>query len=560
MVSIATLGPAGSHAWQAAHRYSPDATIRLFPNMAAVFKAFSAQETELAVMPVYNTREGQIREYGHLIKTMAHGFWKDNIVLPIHLSLGTFSPAEPISMLIGKSEVLRQCEDYISTTFPDVSLTTVHDLDAAVAGIKKNKLTGHGVIDAEEALRGYGLTIRAREIVPHNQTRYAVLGSTPSVHTGYDATAVITSPIKDRVGILADILHEFTRRGINLIDMRTEADPRSQKLQFYFELEGHISDEPVRAAIERIEHQVIQESGAVNILGSFPRLDMRTKHIKSIGFIGSGDMSLWFAERLKNEGYEVLVTGRRTPLRPEEMIPQVDMVVICVPISATPETVREFGPLLKGNQAMVLLAGEAENVLGNAMAHTQEGVEVLLIHNLWGPQAATMKDKNASVVRTTRSGVLSSEFEAFLYKHGAKISLDTPEEHDLMMGVSQKLPTSISVALALALKENGISPEEIGSHATLTSLYSILSMARVHAQNPRTYAEIMASPGQGRRIVTSFAENLAAITSLAETGEIEALCRIIEENRRYLSEDFLAGRMQQALAVDATLGKVLKLS
>jgi len=209
---------------------------------------------------------------------------------------------------------------------------------------------------------------------------------------------------------------------------------------------------------------------------------------------------------------------------------------------------------------MVLLAGEAENVLGNAMAHTQEGVEVLLIHNLWGPQAATMKDKNASVVRTTRSGVLSSEFEAFLYKHGAKISLDTPEEHDLMMGVSQKLPTSISVALAMALKENSISPEEIGSHATLTSLYSILSMARVHAQNPRTYAEIMASPGQGRRIVTSFAGNLAAITSLAEAGEIEALCRIIEENRRYLSEDFLAGRMQQALAVDATLGKVLKLS
>jgi prephenate dehydrogenase len=168
-----------------------------------------------------------------------------------------------------------------------------------------------------------------------------------------------------------------------------------------------------------------------------------------------------------------------------------------------------------------------------------------------------MKDKNASVVRTARSGVLSSEFEAFLYKHGAKISLDAPGQHDLMMGVSQKLPTSISVALAMALKDNGIPPAAIGSHATLTSLYAILSMARVHGQNPRTYAEIMATSGQGRRIVQSFAENLDRITKLAESGDIEALCALIEDNRRYLSEPFLKDRMQQALAVDATLGRML---
>ena len=82
-------------------------------------------------------------------------------------------------------------------------------------------------------------------------------------------------------------------------------------------------------------------------------------------------------------------------------------------------------------------------------------------------------------------------------------------------------------------------------------------MARVHGQNPRTYAEIMATSGQGRRIVHSFAENLAKITTLAESGDIETLCTLIEDNRRYLSEAFLKDRMQQALAVDATLGRML---
>jgi len=557
MVSIATIGPEGSHAWQAARQFNPDATIKLFPNLTAVFKAFAAQETDLALAPVYNTREGQVKEYSRLVKGMNKGFWQGNIVLPIHLSLGSLSATEPITMLLGKSGVLRQCEDYITSVYPEATLTSVHDLDAAVHEIKTQGLVGHGVIESEEALRAYGLTIRAREIVPHNRTRYAVLGSAPAPRTGYDATTLVTTPIKDRVGILADILNEFTKRSINLIDMQTETDPQSQKLQFFIEFEGHLADERVRQAIDRIEHQIIQEPGSVRVLGSFPRVDMRVKRIKTFGFIGSGEMSLWFAERLKSEGYETMITGRSTALRPEAMIPQVEVVVICVPISATPAAIAEYGPLLAENQGLILLAGEAENVLHTALTHTKDGVEVLLVHNLWGPQAATMKDKNASVVRTARSGVLSSEFEAFLYKHGAKISLDAPGQHDLMMGVSQKLPTSISVALAMALKDNAIPPEDIGSHATLTSLYSILSMARVHGQNPRTYAEILATSGQGGRIVQSFAENLGKITELAESGEIETLCAIIEENRRYLSEPFLKDRMQQALAVDATLGRVL---
>ena len=36
----------------------------------------------------------------------------------------------------------------------------------------------------------------------------------------------------------------------------------------------------------------------------------------------------------------------------------------------------------------------------------------------------------------------------FLYKHGADIFQDTPDKHDLLMGVGQKLPTIISVAMA----------------------------------------------------------------------------------------------------------------
>lgn len=48
------------------------------------------------------------------------------------------------------------------------------------------------------------------------------------------------------------------------------------------------------------------------------------------------------------------------------------------------------------------------------------------------------------------------------------------------MGVGQKLPTTISVALAKTLQQYAIDCDDIGTHSTLTSLYGILAMARIH--------------------------------------------------------------------------------
>lgn len=557
MKSIATLGPEGSSSWQAARQFASDAEIKLFPNTPAVIKAFTEKQAELALIPVYNTREGESIEYFRIMERLRNAYWIDNVVLPIHLSLGALDESHKLSMLIGKSNSFRQCDEYITNNYPLLPQLTVSDLQQTINETREQNKLDQGFVAIEEFLVANGLVIREREMAPHNQTRFAVIGSAPAAPTGYDATSLLSLPLKDRVGLLVDILGEFTRRGINIIDMRTESDIKTQKLQIYLEVEGHIEDRNLTETVKLISEQIIQDPDSFQVLGSFPRVDMRTKHISSFGFIGTGDMSRWFADRLENEGYRSILTGRSSDMTPEEMIPAVDVVVICVPISATAEAVRKYGPLINDGRALIILAGVAEDALDAALKFTRPGVEVMLVHNLWGPQAKTMKDKNATVVRTTRSGLLCSEFEAFLYKHGALINQDSPSQHDLLMGVGQKLPTTVSVALAMTLKDNRIPNDEIGAHSTLTSLHGILAMARIHTQNPRTYAEIMATAGDGRKIVKSFAENLIKLMDLANAGRIEELCTIIENNKKYLSDEFLEARMKQSLAIDETLGKIL---
>jgi len=556
MVTIATLGPVESQSWQAAKQYRPDADIQLYTRIADAICAFEKGSADLAIIPIYNTREGEVKDV-RVLEDLKKGFWVNNIVLPIQLSLGSLDDSSELTIISGTSAILKQCAEFISETYPDAGVMVVQNLAGTITEIKANSLKNHAIIETERILKSNNFTVRHREVAPHNRTRFAVIGPTMNKASGYDATALVTVPLTDRVGILYDILGEFSQRGINLLDLHTENDLKTQKLQIYLEAEGHIDDGPIAAVIKRVERNIVQESHSIKVLGSYPRVDMRTKHIKNFGFIGTGAMSKWFADRLENEGYKTVICGRHTEFKPEQMIPQVDVVIICVPISATAPTIRQFGPFLAENQALILLAGEAEDSIATALDNTNKDVEVMLVHNLWGPQAAAMKDKNAAVVRTSRSGPLCSEFEAFLYKHGAEIFQDTPKKHDLLMGVSQKLPSAISIALAMALKDNQIQPEDIASHSTLTSLYGILAMARLHAQNPRTYAEIMAAKGEGNKVLDNFLKNLQSVITMGLNGDIDSLCKTIEQSKGYLSSEFLDARMEQSLAIDQTLGKIL---
>lgn len=561
MKIIATLGPEQSQSWQAAVHYNSQADIRLYPHVKALLDAFVSREVEYAVLPVYNTREGEKKQVFRFFDQIKAGYWVDNLVLHSNLSLGVFDDGDSIEtlrLLVGKREVFNQCEEFVENRLPGITEMSVQDLDKAIDEIKASGLiAGKAIIDSADTLTGHGLRILEREVAPHNRTRYAVLGHSMAPLTGYDATTLVTEPLDDRVGLLVDILNEFSRRGINILDMRSENDIKTQKLRIYLEAEGHIQNETMASAIAHLEAKVIQQQGVIRVLGSFPRVNMRTKYIKSFGFIGTGAMSKWFARRLESEGYEVLLTGRSTTLRPEQMIGRVDVVVVCVPISVTSATVRQYGPLIEAGKALILLAGESEETINAALTSTNDSVEVMLVHNLWGPQAATMKDKNAIVVRTARSGMFCSEFEAFLYKHGADIFHDSPSKHDLLMGIGQKLPTVISVALAMTLNENNITSDDIASHCTLTSLYPILAMSRVHSQNPRTYAEIMSTSGDSRKIVADFAKNLELVIRMADTASIAGLCDLIDSNAEHLTEQFLQARMQQAKAVDDVLGRMI---
>lgn len=255
MITIATLGPLGSDGYRAARQYSPDAKLKLYNRVPDLIDAFLNEEVDFSFVPIYNTREGEIKEYFRLQELLREGYWEDNLVLPIHLSFAALQQEPPSfkpDIIVGRGSVFKQCVDYISEHYPDATLMTVPDIGAAMDDIKNNNRNNYAIVDSEELLVEHGFEILDREIAAHNRTRFAIIGGNLSGETGYDATAVITKPLKDRVGMLVDILGEFTRRGINILDLRSENDIKTQKLQIYLEIEGHIGSDLLQEALKSI--------------------------------------------------------------------------------------------------------------------------------------------------------------------------------------------------------------------------------------------------------------------------------------------------------------------
>ncbi|MBE0582302.1 MAG: prephenate dehydrogenase/arogenate dehydrogenase family protein, partial [Desulfofustis sp.] len=205
MSTIATLGPHGSDGYQAARQYDPQAALLLFNNISDLIAALSDGRANYAFVPVYNTREGEVREYFRVLEGLEQGHWIDNVVLPINLSLGALhgdQRLDLVQVIVGRSTVFRQCEEYIAAHMPDATLVSVRDLEAAAMDIRENRPEHYVLIDTEEVINRTGLALIARELAPYNRTRFAVIGRDPAGQTGYDATSIMTRPLADRVGLL----------------------------------------------------------------------------------------------------------------------------------------------------------------------------------------------------------------------------------------------------------------------------------------------------------------------------------------------------------------------
>ena len=281
---LAFLGPVGTFTELAARSWASTpaaSSLQLshqplelvpFQSVLAELDAVRSGEVDAAVIAYENSVEGSVTISLDGLSAKDPLVIVGEVVIPVSFALlarpGTTMAM--ISTVAAHSHAEPQCRRWLMQNLPQSSF------EPAASNADAARLVQEGRWDA--ALAGafaaerYGLEILADGIhdVDGARTRFVVVTRpmSPPPPTGDDKTTVVIFPRDDHPGGLAEILAEFSTRGINLA--RLESRPIGDGLGqycFHIDAEGHVASDEMGQTLLALR----QMCADVRFLGSYPR-------------------------------------------------------------------------------------------------------------------------------------------------------------------------------------------------------------------------------------------------------------------------------------------------
>jgi chorismate mutase/prephenate dehydratase len=188
------------------------------------------------------------------------------MALPVHQNLLSKTVIEKIKKVYSKPEVFSQCRGWLAQTLPQADLVAVGS--TTEAALLASRIEGTAAIASSMAAELYGLNVLSAAIEdnPQNQTRFLVLGRESARPTGRDKTCLLFS-VTHKAGALVEVLSIFQRYDINMTKIESHPSPtKSWEYSFFVDVEGHVQDESLAAALEEARKHTRQ----LEVLGSFP--------------------------------------------------------------------------------------------------------------------------------------------------------------------------------------------------------------------------------------------------------------------------------------------------
>lgn len=551
---VGFLGPEGTYTEDASKQLFPDAARTAYPSIDAVFETVATRAIDQGVVPIESLIQGAVTEtLDCLFRYAGRVTISDMLVLPIAHALGALGTGE-IRRILSKDQALQQCSSYLARHFPQAELIEAPSTAAAMDMIVREGWRDAAAIGSEAALQQYGLQILERGIgnIPDNKTKFVVLGDRYHAPTGADATSFVIYPHRDRIGLLQDILHIISREnGVNLSSIHSRPDTKGG-FRFYIEVEGHLEDPPVARSLAAMEQVLASDDVEVRVFGAYPRRMFNAPRLRTLGLIGgTGQMGRWFKPFLEAAGYQVLISGRRTPLTYAMCIAQSDAVIINVPISHTVELIRQVGPLFRTGQLMVDNTSIKTQPVAAMLDVAPEGVEVLGMHTVFGPSISELRRQNVIFTTTPKSGELAREFEGIFYKYGATITHTTPEYHDRQMAFHQNLEHFTKIVLAEVLRAQFGTPAVMAAYSSPNSRLSLLTMGRVLQGDPQLYAEIQTQNLEGPGTIREYLRIAGEIGQGLMDGDATRFAQAMTQGAEAFGPAFLRQAVDISNAIQA---------
>jgi chorismate mutase/prephenate dehydratase len=268
---VAVLGPQGTFCEQAAVEFFGSAANLLYcASFDEVFHATAAGSADYGVVGMENSTEGVVaRSLDLFLRSPVHVVGEVSLLIR-HNLLRQSDTLEGIEVVLAHPQALAQCQGWLSQHLPQAERRAVAS-NAEGARLASTHPAWAGIA-SERAATQFGLHIvrHAIQDEAYNRTRFAVIALPHTLATppasGKDCTSLVVS-VPNRPGAVHDLLVPLKANGVSMTRFESRPAKSGQwEYYFYIDIEGHISQPHVAAALKDLQ----QLCAFYKVLGSYP--------------------------------------------------------------------------------------------------------------------------------------------------------------------------------------------------------------------------------------------------------------------------------------------------
>ena len=286
---------------------------------------------------------------------------------------------------------------------------------------------------------------------------------------------------------------------------------------------------------------------------------------------GSGEFGRVFASLFKEDGHEVVITGR--DVRKGEKVAgelgveftndntgaaqKADIVIISVYIDNTLDVIKEVAPHVRPRCLLMDFTSVKIEPCRAMEEHAGKGVEIIGTHPMFGPRVASLEGQ-AVIVVPMRAKKWKKFLLDFLSRHKAKVFETTPDEHDRAMAVVQGLTHFTYISTASTLKALDIDVKDSRNYASPIYILMLDLIARIVGQSPQLYASIQMHNPHIKEVHRAFIEQASKLKDTVAGKDVEAFAKLMTNAAKHVGElDASMGRSDKAiLALNEELRKL----
>jgi chorismate mutase / prephenate dehydratase len=266
-LKVAYFGPEGTFTHLAAIRhFGSFAKYIPVESIKAVFDSVEYGEANYGLVPIENSSEGVV---SHTLDMFMDYDLKISAEVMLEVSHNLLSKSGDkgvVKKIYSHPQALAQCRGWLETNM--TSIPVLAAVSTAKAAEMVSKEEDAAAIASELAAKLYDLKFIRRHIEDkkNNFTRFLVISKESPSRTGSDKTSIMFS-LKNRPGALYDVLYPFKETKLNLTKIESRPSKRrAWEYIFFVDMDGHIEEEKVRSAIEKVKEHCLY----LTHLGSYP--------------------------------------------------------------------------------------------------------------------------------------------------------------------------------------------------------------------------------------------------------------------------------------------------